>query len=291
MNIAIIGQGKFGQAIGSLLVYNGVPFEYVEKDRPLRQYADLIFLMLPTQSIRTFFKENKKFINDETIIINGAKGIEAKTHLLPRQIVKSLGEYPHYYSLIGPSFAHGIKAKQPTIVSLGYNEPTHVDTIKNLLQTPYFRIRITDGYYALELASAMKNLYAIICGYAHGLGYGMNTQALLISLAMEEFTLLSDALGFNRYDVISPGVVGDLVMTCSSQQSRNYKFGLYLAKYDEQRALQEVNDTVEGYYTSHSVRVLAKDNNVNLPLAVLTHKLIKNQPEGRENFHKFIASI
>ncbi len=291
MNIAIVGQGKFGQAIGSLLVYNDVPFQYVEKDRPLKVHADLIFLMLPTQFIRTFFKENKQFINDETIVVNGAKGIEEKTHLLPRQIVKSIGDFPHYYSLIGPSFAHGVKARQPTIVSLGYNEPTHVDIIKKLLQTPYFRVRITDGYYALELASAMKNLYAIICGYAHGLGYGMNTQALLISLAMEEFTLLSDALGFNRYDVISPGVVGDLVMTCSSQQSRNYKFGLYLAKYDEQRALQEVNDTVEGYFTSHSVRVLARDNNVELPLAVLTHKIIKNQSEASSNFHKFIANI
>jgi glycerol-3-phosphate dehydrogenase (NAD(P)+) len=292
MNIGVVGEGKFGQAIGSLLEYNDIAFEYAEKSRPFTRRTDLIFLMLPTQFIRSSFKENAPFITDETIIVNGSKGIEEKTHLLPRQIVKNLGSYPNYYSLVGPSFAHGIKAKHPTIVSLGYKDPEYVDTIKDLLQTPYFRVHATPGYPALELASAMKNLYAILCGYAHGLGYGMNTQALLITLAMQEFTRLSDAMGFNHYDVMSPGVVGDLMLTCSSQQSRNFKFGLYLAKYDKERALKTVNDTVEGYYTSHSVKVLAKENKVDLPLALLTLKLINHHhKQGANCFQAFIGSL
>src|ERR1039457_1257818 len=181
MNIAIIGQGKFGQAIGSLLEYNGVDFEYAEKDRPLTSPADLIFLMVPTQFIRTALRQNKRFISDKTIIVNGAKGIEEKTHLLPHQIVQSVGAYPNYYSLIGPSFAHGVRAKQPTIVSLGYENTKQLTIVKNLIQTPYFRVHPVAGCAALELASALKNLYAILCGYAHGLGTGVNSQALLIT--------------------------------------------------------------------------------------------------------------
>lgn len=291
MNVAIIGQGKFGQAIGSLLEYNGVEFEYADKGKTLTRSADLIFLMLPTQFIRAAFKDNADFITSSTIVVNGTKGIEQQTHLLPRQIIKSIGDFPNYYSLIGPSFAHGIKSKQPTRVSLGYNEPKDIETIKQLIQTPYFRIQSTPGYPALELASAMKNLYAIICGYAHGLGHGMNTQALLITLAIEEFTKLSDAMKFNHYDVLSPGIVGDLVMTCSSQQSRNFKFGLYLAKTDKEAALHAVNDTVEGYYTSRSIKILAKQNNVKLPLALLTLELIDNHSTGPQRFKEFIAEL
>ncbi len=291
MNIGIIGEGKFGQAIGSLLEYNDVVFEYADKGKLLTRSANLIFLMVPTQFIRISINDNADFITPETVIVNGAKGIEAKTNLLPRQIVKSLGEFPYYYSLIGPSFAHGIKAKHPTIVSLGYNQPEHIGMIKKFLQTPYFRVHETPGYNALELASAMKNLYAILCGYAHGLNYGMNTQALLISLAVQEFTQLSDAMGFNRYDVMAPGVIGDLVLTCSSRQSRNFTFGLYLAKVDERTALEKIGDTVEGYYTSQSVRTLARENNVDLPLARLTHKLIRRNDKGLAEFSSFIKSL
>lgn len=289
MNIAIIGEGKFGQAIGSLLEYNGVEFEYAEKGRPLGRPADLAFLMLPTQFIRKSLRDNSRFIGRKTIIVNGAKGIEEKTHLLPYQIVESAGSYGSYYSLMGPSFAHGIKARYPTIVSLGYDKPGHLPAIEALLETPYFRVQPIAGYPALELASALKNLYAILCGYAHGLGLGMNTQAMLITLALREFTRLAEAMGFTDYDVMSPGVVGDLMLTCSSEQSRNFKFGLQLAKADSQSVSDMTASTVEGYHTSHSIRSIARRREVDLPLAFLTLRIIKNHKDGAAHFHKFIA--
>jgi len=289
MNIAIIGQGKFGQAIGSLLDYNGLDFEYAEKDRPLTRSADLIFLMVPTQFIRIALRQNKRYISNKTIIVNGAKGIEEKTHLLPHQIVQSVGDYLNYFSLIGPSFAHGVRAKQPTIVSLGYESTKQLTTVKNLIQTPYFRVHPVAGTPALELASALKNLYAILCGYAHGLGAGVNSQALLITLALGEFTQLAEAMGFKNYDVMSPGVVGDLMLTCSSDQSRNYRYGVGLAKGDEQEMQKLLSATVEGYHTSHSIRFIARQLQLELPLAFLTLKIINDREKGASYFHQLIS--
>src|SRR5665213_221814 len=213
MNIAFIGLGKFGQAIASMIEYNGLGYDYAEitEGRLLSQPADLVFLMVPTQYMRQALTDNKQFVTDRSIIVNGSKGIEEKTHLMVHQIVRSIRPYPNYYSLIGPTFAEGILKKEPTIVSLGYKNPEHVATIKKALQTPYFRVQECRGYRSLELASAMKNLYAIVCGYAHGLGFGPNTQAQLITLALNEFRELAKAMKFADYDVMSPGVVGDLI--------------------------------------------------------------------------------
>jgi len=290
LNTAIIGQGKFGQAIGSLLEYKDVIFEYAERDKLLTRPADLIFLTLPTRFIRGALRENSRFISEKTTIVNGVKGIEEKTHLLPHQIVASVGSYGAYYSLMGPSFAYGVKAKQPTIVSLGYEDPQHLNVVSNLLQTSYFRVHPVSGYAALELAGALKNLYAILCGYAYGLGLGMNTQALLITLALGEFTRLADAMGFTDYNVMAPGVVGDLMLTCSSEQSRNFKFGLHLAKADDQEVQKMLASTVEGYHTSHSIRFIARELKVELPLAFLTLKLISNKGDSATLFHDFIAN-
>lgn len=273
-----------------MLEYNGIEVEYAEQGRLLTKPADVAFLMLPTQFVRGALRDNSQFINSQTIIVNGAKGIEEKTHLLVYQIVEAVGSYKAYYSLLGPSFAHGIKAKHPTLVSLGYEDPKYLKLIEDLLRTPYFRLRPIKGYPALELASAMKNLYAILCGYAHGLGYGMNTQAMLITLALTEFTQLAEAMGFQDYDALAPGVVGDLMLTCSSEQSRNFKFGLHLGREDHQVVQEMLANTVEGYHTSHSIRAISRQLNIKLPLALLALELTNDKGGGAARFNNFIKS-
>lgn len=292
MNIAFIGLGHFGKAIASLVEYNGLEYDYAEvvEDRLLSQPADMVFLMVPSQFMRQAILENKQFIPDSAIIINGTKGIEKKTHMMAHQLVHSVGKYPNYYSLIGPSFAQEVVDQQPTVVSLGYKNPDHVKAIQDVLQTPYFTVQPSKGYRALELASALKNLYAILCGYAEGLGYGSNTQAQIVTLALSEFRSLAKAMHFADYDVMTPGVVGDLVLTCTSGKSRNFKFGFDLAKARPD-GNQIPEHTVEGFHTSHSINAIAKENNIVLPLAKLTSQIIKGQVKGSEEFRKALASI
>jgi glycerol-3-phosphate dehydrogenase (NAD(P)+) len=291
MNIAFIGLGKFGQAIASLVEENGLTYDYAEvaESRLLSQSADIIFLTVPTQFMRQAITDNKQYIDDDTIIVNCSKGIEEGSHLMVHQIVRSLGRYPNYYSLIGPSFAEGIVDREPTVVSLGYKNEAHVATIQAMLQTPYLKVQPSRGYRSLELSSALKNLYAITCGYAQGLGFGPNTRARLINMALDEFHTLAKAMHFADYDLLAPGVVGDLVLTCSSEQSRNFQYGLSLASGNGNN-----NDpgqkTVEGYYTSHSINTIAKNHGAKLPLAELTSQIITGKIDGPEAFRSFLAS-
>jgi glycerol-3-phosphate dehydrogenase (NAD(P)+) len=289
MNIAFLGLGEFGQAIASLVEYNGLSYDYAEvaESKLLAQPADMVFLTVPTQFMRQALLDNRRFIPNEAVIVNCAKGIEEKTHLMAHQIVRTIDRYPNYYSLIGPSFARGIIDKHPTVVSLGYKQPEHLDAIKQVLVTPYFRILESKGYRSLELASALKNLYAIVCGYADGLGFGPNTQAQLVTLALHEFRQLAKAMKFADYDVLSPGVVGDLMLTCSSRQSRNYQYGLKLAQTGDHDP-HEGPVTVEGFHTSHSINVIAKQKQVKLPLAALTSRIINKEVSNAEAFRTFL---
>lgn len=288
MNIAFLGLGKFGQAIASLVEYNGYTYEYTKRSesRELSQLADIVFLTVPTQSIRHALDASKPFITQDTIIINCAKGIEEGSHLLVYQIVQSiLGESVAYYTLLGPSFADDIIEHQPTIVSLGYDNEEHLTMIKEMLETPYFKIQPSRGYRSLELAGALKNLYAIASGYAQGIGFGMNTRARIFTIALEEFSTLSRAMGFNDYDVAAPGVAGDMMLTCNSEQSRNFKYGLRLAEGDH--SLRE--NTIEGHYTSHSISYLAQECGVKMPLAELTSNIIAGNIQGSEAFSRFLS--
>jgi glycerol-3-phosphate dehydrogenase (NAD(P)+) len=287
MQVGIIGRGSFGQAIGSLLEHNQVPFEYADVKRNLTGPTDVIFLMVPTQAIRSAIQANRAAITEETVIINGSKGIEENTHLLPQQIIADLGITVDYYSLLGPSFAYGIKAHHPTIVSLGYDDPWRLEQLTNMLQTDYFRVHPIKGCEMLELAGAFKNLYAILCGYAKGLGYGSNTRAALIMLAAQEFSALAKARGYADYDVVSPGVLGDMVLTCSSERSRNFQFGQLLAKGED---TPESAQTTEGYHTALSVVAIAKQAGISLPVAELTAALTHESKTGAEHFRRFLAS-
>lgn len=290
MNIAFIGLGHFGKAIASLVELNGLEYDYAEivEKRLLSRPADMVFLMVPAQFMREALLQNRQFIPDSAIIVNGTKGIEKKTHLMAHQIVHSVGKFPNYYSLIGPSFAKEVVDHQPTVVSLGYKNPEHLKAIQDVLQTPYFTVQPSKGYRALELASALKNLYAILCGYAEGLGYGSNTQAQIVTLALSEFRSLAKAMHFADYDVMTPGVVGDIVLTCTSGKSRNFKYGYDLAKAGV-TGDRTPKHTVEGYYTSYSISAIAKEHNAKLPLAQLTSKIINGQIKGANDFREQLA--
>lgn len=293
MNIAFVGLGHFGKAIASLVEYNGLEYDYAEvvEDRLLSKTADMVFLMVPSQFMRQAIIDNKQFIPESAIIVNGTKGIEEKTHQMAHQLVRSVGKYPNYYSLIGPSFAHEVVDRQPTVVSLGYKNPEHLKAIQDVLQTPYFKVKPSKGFRALELASALKNLYAILCGYSEGLGFGINTQAQIVTEALTEFRTLAKAMHFADYDVMSPGVVGDLVLTCTSGKSRNYKYGYELASAHKKGGVHNPKQTVEGFHTSHSIKAISKQHGVVLPLANLTVQIISGQVKDAKEFRKVLAHL
>jgi glycerol-3-phosphate dehydrogenase (NAD(P)+) len=289
--IVIVGSGKWGTAMGSLLNKNKHKFDYWKKGDNLPSDS-IIIMCIPTLAIREVLMEYGPDLKN-VIYINGAKGIEQNSHKLPYQIVTEiLDGNIDYFSLIGPGFAEEVKDKMPTLVNIGYTKDKNKELVRSLFQTDYFRVRMTKGIRALELASAFKNVYAIACGLADGLGYRTNTRTKLILLAIEEFYGLSKKLGYKIDRRALPGTIGDLILTCNSEESRNFSFGKNLAKNRVKDALKKIRETVEGYTTVESVPYFEQISKVERPLARFVYEVIRtDNPKGAKNrFQDFVKT-
>lgn len=287
--IIIVGDGKWGTAIGSLLRHNQKKFSFWKKGENLPDNS-IIVMCIPTPAIREVLKRSGGNLT-RAVYVNGAKGVEKESHKLPHQIVTELlGPQIDYFSLIGPSFAGEVLDKVPTLVNIGYRSKKNAPLVRDLFQTDYFRVRLTHDVEALELASAFKNVYAIACGMAAGLGYGVNTRTKLMLLAMEEFYGLSQKLSYPIDRSALPGTIGDLILTCSSEESRNFSFGKLLTRHDVRTSLEMVGETVEGYTTARTIASFEKATRVSLPLARFVHDNTQNDASSdlRKRFTDFV---
>ena len=291
MEVKIIGNGAWGKAIYSVVKKNTPTASFLLRGEKAT-VRDVLILSVPTQSIREAL-QLISFKEKHGIVINTAKGIEKNTHFLPQQIVsEAFGEDARYYSLIGPSFANEVVDEMPTIVNLGYTDenPLNQD-VRNLFLTPYFRVRLTQNIEALELSGAFKNIYAIACGFANGLGYGANTRAKLLVLAIEEMSELHANLGHKMEVNMTAGTLGDLILTCNSIESRNFRFGSYLATHKKNEAFALVKSTVEGLDSLASVEYFKNKAKTKLRLASFICELVSmDKPKNaKKNFEDFVA--
>lgn len=293
MNVKIIGNGAWGNALYSLVKQNCSTVSIVKRGQKIVE-PDVVVLSVPTQSIRESL-ENISFGDKNIVIVNTAKGIEKFTHLLPYQLVQSiLGSIIDYYTLIGPSFAQEVAKKMPTLVNLGYIKKGPKNSkIKNLFQSSFFRVKLTKGVEILELSAAFKNVYAIACGLADGLGYGTNTRVKIIVLAIDELKNLYKSLNWKIGSNVTAGTIGDLILTCNSAESRNFTFGSLLAKYNANEALARVSSTVEGVNSMSSVKYFEKKANIKLPLATFIANIVKtdNPRMAKKSFESFVKLV
>ncbi len=286
-NITIIGQGVWGKALMHVLSQNTGTVSFWDT-QTLVIDSDMVVLAIPTQALREVLQK-VKFSKQDVVIINTSKGIEKASHKLPFQIVQELlpGTIS-YGSLIGPSFAQEVSSDMPTLVNIGIDQginPADLD----VFQTPAFHIRIVKGFEALELAGAFKNIYAIACGMADGLGFGMNTRIQLMMLAIDEFYDLCHVLGYIVSKDAMPGTIGDLLLSCSSTESRNYTLGKLLVEYPLEECLRRINSTVEGIETVQSVSHFTTISK--LPLAQLVQESLRpNGSDSKALFKTFITS-
>lgn len=289
MTINILGDGVWGKALSTLLIQNNHKVEFWDKKNKIKS-LDVILIAVPTTAIREVFTKYGKDLKT-SIIINSAKGIEKESHKLPNQIIKEiLGKNIKYFTIMGPSFAEEVEERMPTIVNLAGCIDSSRE-IADLFETDYFRVKRTNSLEAIELSGALKNVYAISCGIAKGLGFKTNTQAKLITIAFEEIKRLCKALNYEIDHKANPAMIGDLILTCTSEQSRNFSFGMNLVKYNSNIALKKVNSTVEGYSTAFSIPFFTKKTK--LPLAEFIFNILEKnkQKEVRKDFASFAKNI
>ena len=230
--------------------------------------CDEIVLAVPCVGMRSILEIIGKQSNDNLKLCLTSKGLEANTQYLNHQIVEDcLGVRASTVVLSGPSFAKEIAAGLPTAVTIaGCNEQTTA-LFAEKFHNEVFRTYTHDDVIGVQVGGAVKNIMAIAAGIADGLGFGSNTRAALITRGLAEIIRLGVVMGGRQETFMGLTGLGDLILTCTDNQSRNRRFGLDLAKgATVSEACENIGQAIEGIKTSQEVYQLALKNNIEMPI-------------------------
>ncbi|KTD16706.1 NAD(P)H-dependent glycerol-3-phosphate dehydrogenase [Legionella jordanis] len=212
------------------------------------------------------------------------KGIDPETHKLPSQLVaEHWGDSFPLAIISGPSFAKEVANFLPTALTLAGNDLTYQKRMQKLLHCKNVRVYLSSDVLGVQLCGAVKNVLAIACGISDGLGYGANAKAAIITRGLAEMRRLGIQMGAREETFMGLAGLGDLVLTCTDDKSRNRRFGLHLGHgmgIDE--AEKQIGQVVEGKYNASQVCLLAAQFNVEMPIcmqinAVLSGKMNVNE--------------
>ncbi|MCI4626943.1 MAG: NAD(P)-dependent glycerol-3-phosphate dehydrogenase [Candidatus Magnetoovum sp. WYHC-5] len=233
-----------------------------------------ILLVVPTQYVRTILKQISKYINSETVIITAIKGIEQATLKTASAIIEEF--LPNKIAVLsGPSFAKEVAFKKPTAITLAIKDLAEGAYLQDIFNTDYFRVYTHTDTIGTELGGALKNVIAIAAGIADGLQLGLNARAALITRGLSEIVRLGVKLGADFRTFSGLSGLGDLVLTCTGELSRNYTVGVKLGQgFDLQTILAHMNAVCEGIKTSASAYELSKKHGVEMPIVEQVYKVI-----------------
>jgi glycerol-3-phosphate dehydrogenase (NAD(P)+) len=230
----------------------------------------------PTQFIRDIFTKLKSHIDEQAVIISASKGIELGSLLTPSMVLKEICGNP-VCALSGPSFAVEVAAKKPTAVTLASEDVKTGLLIQEILNTEFFRVYTHDDMIGAEIGGAMKNVIAIAAGICEGMKLGHNSRAALITRGLAEISRLGVRMNAKEITFAGLSGLGDLVLTCTDQQSRNFSVGQKLGmgmKLDD--ILGQTNAVAEGVTTAISARMLAAKYGLEMPITEQVYLTLHN---------------
>lgn len=242
------------------------------------QGADIIFLAVPTQHIASVIdKIDTAAIRDGIMFVNLAKGIERGSGRLPSRIIKDKLPNAEVTTLSGPSFAVEVAIGKPTVmVAAGKLEIA--ERIQKYVAGPRLRVYRSPDLIGVELGGALKNVYALAAGLVDGLDLGENTRAALIVRGSAESRRLSHALGADNNTIFGIAGLGDLVLTCTSGQSRNHEMGVMLAAGRKPAdVLMSVPWVAEGVYTAPAALELAELHGIDMPIIRVVNRVLEGK--------------
>ncbi|WP_328397688.1 NAD(P)H-dependent glycerol-3-phosphate dehydrogenase [Nocardia sp. NBC_00416] len=239
--------------------------------------ADIVVLAVPSQSLRANLKIWAPAIGADATLLSLAKGIENGTLLRMSEVIAEVGgvEPERIAVLSGPNLAKEIAAGQPAATVIGCVDADRAVAVQQACVTGYFRPYTNTDVIGCELGGACKNVIALACGIASGMGFGDNSLAGLMTRGLAEIIRLGVALGAEPVTLAGLAGVGDLIATCTSPLSRNRSFGQVLGSGGSMQAAQEAThgQVAEGVKSCASVRALATANNVEMPLTEAVHQV------------------
>lgn len=310
VNAAVLGAGSWGTALAKLLADNGHDVrlwcrreeqaQAINDHRENRDYlpdfelpenlnatsslegalADtkLVLSVVPTHGLRAVIEQAKDLLPAEAPILSCTKGIEVGTLMMVSQIFEELlpeERHRQLTFLAGPSFAREVAARMPTAVTVAGHDHDVASQVQELMRNQSFRVYTTDDVVGAEVGGALKNVIAISAGVADGLGFGHNSRAALITRGLAEITRLATKLGAHPMTVSGLAGMGDLVLTCTGDLSRNRKVGLALGSGKKlQDILDGMNMVAEGVRTTKSAHALADREGVEMPITATMYRIL-----------------
>lgn len=318
MRIAVIGAGSWGTALANLLAKKGLEVslwayerELVERMRASRvndlflpetrlnerlqvtnELADavvgrqVVVLVSPSQVMRRVVEQLRPHLAGDSLLVSAAKGIENETLLLMSEVLEEVlgsdvaGRCAY---LSGPSFAKEVAAELPTAVAVAASDGEVARVVQELFRTDYFRVYTNPDVVGTELGGALKNVIALAAGVSDGLGFGHNARAALINRGLVEMARLGLAKGAQAETFAGLAGMGDLVLTCTGDLSRNRSVGIELGKG---RKLAEIlggmRMVAEGVKTTLSAYQLAQKLGVVMPITEQAYQLLYKDKDPRQ---------
>lgn len=321
--IAVLGAGSWGTALSIVLADNGhqvrlwthrkeqaneindtrLNSRYLDAKLPHNILAtndlnlaleqiDALVMVVPSSAVREVCQKIKSKIPTDLPIIHAIKGIEPSTLMRMSEIIQEeLPDHQHenVVVLTGPSHAEEVAKRHPTTVTVAGNGELTCQFAQNIFASDVFRVYTSDDVVGMELGGALKNIIALGAGISDGLGYGDNAKAAIITRGLAEITRLGTALGANPMSFLGMSGVGDLIVTCTSVHSRNWRAGNALGQgktLDD--ILADMGMVVEGVRTTEAAVKLAKAVNVDMPITFGIYEILFEDVHPKEIVKKLM---
>jgi glycerol-3-phosphate dehydrogenase (NAD(P)+) len=305
---AVIGAGSWGTALAKVLAekghsvrmwsYEASVAEQIVKDRENRDYlpgiklpatievsvehgevledAEVVLVVVPSHAFRAVMEAAAPFVPADALIVSATKGIEVETLRRPSEILEGLlPDHRPPAVLSGPTFAREVGEGDPTALVVASRDERVARDVQAFFNTERFRVYTNEDVLGVELAASLKNVIALAAGIADGIGYRHNSRAALITRGLAEMTRLGLAMGARAATFAGLAGMGDLVLTCTSDLSRNRTVGFRLGRGESlDEILAGMRMVAEGVRTTKAARRLARDYGVEMPIVEEVHHIL-----------------
>lgn len=306
MKVTVLGSGGWGTALAMVLADNGhdvTLWSYLEEEsRTLQETREnpllpgvklpdsirytwdlscvrgcqVVVMATPSFGVRSTASQIKAFLTPDMTLVSVSKGIEKGTSLRMTQIIQeATGGICPVVALSGPSHAEEVARGVPTAVVSACPNRAAAERVQDLFLSERFRVYSSSDVIGVELGGALKNIMALCSGCVTGMGCGDNTKAMLMTRGLTEIARLGVALGGTKDTFAGLAGMGDLIVTCTSMNSRNYRAGLLIGQgVPVPEAVKKIGAVVEGYYAVDSARELAQRAGVEMPITQAAYQVL-----------------
>lgn len=312
--ISVIGSGSWGVALACLLNHNGHDVkiwsflqeeaDLINKEKKCKflpgqtlpdnlpcytsleetiKDTEIILIVTPSMAIRATLNNLKPYVEDNQIFVLCSKGMEPDTQKVYTEVISEIYPNNKVAALSGPSHAEEVIKKLPTAAVIASKNEDILLDLQDVFMCEYFRVYTNTDVLGVELGGSLKNIIALCCGIAHGLGFGDNALAALITRGLLEISRIGIAVGANMQTFYGLTGLGDLFVTCSSEHSRNRKCGILLGQgLTLEEAKKEVGMVVEGVNAIEGAYTLVKKHNVYAPIINEIYDVLHNGKSVKE---------